>query len=558
MIANFLNKYLCHIFLAVSLLCVGLFHEAYACFAGVALAVLLIINHIRRGKTVIRLNLCFAAVAVMALFYGLSSFWAVDSGMALIGFFKFLPVLFFLLLANQGEEKERLIFSLPYIAAGVAVLSVLLSFIPAFGDDFLVAGRLAGFFQYPNTFAAFILVGELLLVSREKFRRFDWVVALCLIAAFIYTGSRTAYVVALVANIIALLATKPRKQKALIFATAVALCAVGLGILFAVGEGSAILRRFQSFSFMESTFLGRLLYYKDSLGTILSHPFGLGYKGYYFVQPSIQSGVYSVAFIHNDLLQIMLDIGWAPAILLAAAAIKAIFFSKISMGRRIALGALCAHSLFEFNLQFVAVFFVFALLCDDASGKEIVAESKAPMAIGLALLGAASIYVGLGTSLCRIGQNELSYKIMPWYTDNEIVMITQCKDIAEANAMADKLLARNDRSFFAYSVKARYFYSQGDFGQMIAFKRIALEYAPFQYDEYEDYAEMLINGINLYSKAGDMGSVEICARELIRLRERLHSLENRMSSLGKMIKDQPVLSFPQEIEDYISRLEMTD
>ena len=48
-----------------------------------------------------------------------------------------------------------------------------------------------------------------------------------------------------------------------------------------------------------------------------------------------------------------------------------------------------------------------------------------------------------------------------------------------------------------------------------------------------------------------MGSVEICARELIRLRERLHSLENRMSSLGKMIKDQPVLSFPQEIEDYI-------
>lgn len=56
----------------------------------------------------------------------------------------------------------------------------------------------------------------------------------------------------------------------------------------------AFLERFYVFSIKESTFVGRLLYYYDALPVIRKNPFGLGYMGYYYIQQSIQTGVYFV------------------------------------------------------------------------------------------------------------------------------------------------------------------------------------------------------------------------------------------------------------------------
>ena len=78
-------------------------------------------------------------------------------------------------------------------------------------------------------------------------------------------------------------------------------------------------------SLNESTFIGRIIYFKYGLRLIAKNPFGLGYLGFYYTEQFNQTAVYSVRYIHNELLQLLLDIGWLPAAFFAAALIAALF-----------------------------------------------------------------------------------------------------------------------------------------------------------------------------------------------------------------------------------------
>ena len=86
-------------------------------------------------------------------------------------------------------------------------------------------------------------------------------------------------------------------------------------------------------------------------------------------------------------------------------------------------------------------------------------------------------------------------------------------------------------------------------------KNIVFEKAPFQYSEYEEYCYMLINGIGLYRKAGDVASADVCEQELIRTYEKVMSLDDRLSGFGRKIKDQPVTELPEDIVRYVNALE---
>ena len=61
-------------------------------------------------------DLNMAAFAVLVFGYLLSCLWAVDSGMALMGVVKFLPLLlFYVLVSGLTDEREKMIASLPML-----------------------------------------------------------------------------------------------------------------------------------------------------------------------------------------------------------------------------------------------------------------------------------------------------------------------------------------------------------------------------------------------------------------------------------------------------------
>ena len=142
--------------------------------------------------------------------------------------------------------------------------------------------------------------------------------------------------------------------------TVVAVAAVAAVALFltvaAVWGNPELLRWFLVLPIKSSTFMGRLLYARDVLPVIFTHPLGLGYQGYLYLQGSFQTGVYQTRFVHNELLQTLVDVGWLPAGLLAAAAVQA--FRRGDVKRRAALILLLGYALFDFDFQFPVIFCV--------------------------------------------------------------------------------------------------------------------------------------------------------------------------------------------------------
>ena len=502
----------------ISILSVGVFHEFVSCVFSVVLSAFLCYELVRNKKLCIYLNLTSISIGLIILFFLLSAFWAIDSGMAFIGFLKYLPIpLFLIALSNKPDAKAKIFEVLPFFAAIVTIISAILMQIKPLENLFSVAGRLSGFFQYPNTFALFLLVTELLLIKKEKFKYYHYIILAILLFGILYSGSRTVFVLLVVSNFFAAFFTKNKVVK---FGILGVMCAAIIAIAAAAALNiGGVLTRFTNISFKESTFVGRILYFYDALPIILKNPFGLGYRGYYYIQQSIQSGLYSVSSVHNDFLQLMLDIGWLPAVCFAAALLKPIFSKHTDNITRIIISVMFLHSCFDFNLQFIAMICLYLLFTDFTAGKRF--ELTLPqinivkvIAASLALL---SFYMAIPLTLTNFGIYKSASELYPFNTQNETALLTQIEDYDIAFAKAEKILEQNPYITLAYSIKSRYYFSQGDFGKLIKIKKTTFEKFPFQYPEYEEYCYMLINGINL--------------------------------------KDQPTTTLPYDITDFIAKME---
>lgn len=547
--------YAAHWILLIALVFSGGFNEYVSCALSAVISVLLIIKIARNRNLVVNINITSLSIAVITLFYLISCFYAIDSGMAFVGFLKFLPVLMYMLLLMQDKRvKEQLIVLLPYTALALGVLSLVLAFIPATRDYFTVSDRLAGFFQYPNTFALFLLVGELTALSKEKLKPIDIISALLLIILLLFTGSRAVFILAVFSNVLIIFFRKGKKVKILL-GIVVAVLAVAVLLMLPLFNNSEIFSRYFTISFTESTFVGRLLYYFDAFPLILSHPFGLGYMGYYYVQQSIQTGVYSVMFIHNDFLQLLLDVGWIPCLLFVVGIIKSFFRKGNSAGKRIILLTVFLHCLFDFDLQFISMFFILLLFLNYNDGKQLELKKGAVFVFSFVITGLLSLYFAVALGLAHFGFNQAADSMFPGNTQNKVDLLIAEDDIVAQNEIADRIISQNEYVQIAYSAKARYAFSQGDFESLISYKNKIFQIAPFSYDEYEDYCYMLIQGIQLYKQAGDEYSTEVCEQQLLKTADRLDRLDDKLSNLGRKIVDQPKTDLPDDIVKYINSLE---
>lgn len=541
------------IFLAVSILTLGLFHEWTSCVATVLLGGWLFAKAICDKEFSFNINLTFISIVLFVLMYGITAFWAIDKGMAFVGFLKFLPVLLFCACVYlQSETEEFVKRYLPVFMGAVVMVCAALMQIPALKSYFSVAGRFAGCFQYPNTFALVVLVAELLAFSMPGNKYMKAAVIAVLLFGLLYTGSRTVLVLAVLSNICMILYRVKFSKKTAIISSAVFLAVIGISLALAF-SGVSPFNRILTIDLGASTFVGRLLYFKDALPVILKHPFGLGYLGYFYSQTTFQTGIYSVKFIHNDILQTAIDIGWVPALLLVAAICNSIFSKGVKWENRIILSVMFLHCLFDFDLQYASVFMLLIVFMKRSGGKTVSAE-KGGFLSGTAVLSLISLYFAVALALFSFGNYNAADSMYPYNTDNKINMLISMNRRGNYEAVADNILAQNEYVYIAYAEKARAAYMKGDFTNLIKYKNLEFEYAPLKYDDYEEYMYMLINGITLYEDAGDKESVEICKKQLVFTKQKYENNIQRVSGLGLKIKDKPETEFPEDIETYIQKI----
>ncbi len=537
-----------------AILLTGGFQEYVSCAVSALLSVGLIVRIARQKRLRVQWDMLMITAVVVAAFYGLSCFWAVDPGMAWIGFLKFLPIPLYLLSLTQEDDPKRILNALPYMAAVLTVLSSIAMQFEPLESLFAVSDRLAGVFQYPNTFALFLLVCELLLVKKQAFKWHDIVTALVLIGGLFYTGSRTVFVLFFAANIALLFALGTKKRRVMM-AAGIGGVVLAVLLLWALTD---ILDRYLAISLTESTFVGRVLYAVDALPLFLRHPFGMGYLGYSYAQTAVQSGVYSVAYIHNDWLQIALDIGVVPFVLCVVCAVMYFVKKQVPLGEKIIVATVCLHALFDFDMQFIAMAMLLVLLMYIEEDKpKIIKTSLGMWQTLLVVIALVSIYFCISLALSHLERHDAAQALYPFNTREKLVMLEKETDIESANELADEILAQNTDCYVPYSIKSKYAYSQGSFVQVMENKRTALDLAPFVYEEYEEYAVMLMQGIAAYEKMGDSESANYCKQELIALQRRLNACEKKVSRLGNMIVDKPVTAFPDDIAQYIDGLEGT-
>lgn len=534
----------------------GGFYESVSCLCSVFLAGYLLYYMRRTGGLTIRVNLTLISVLVLVFMYGISFIWAVDHGMAVFGFVKFFPLLLFALVVMQekAEEKAKLLDMVPVSGCLMTVFSFLLSRIPALDQYFLVNGRLAGFFQYPNAFALFLIAGVVILAGKDTWNKVQLPGCVILLFGVALTGSRTAFIVLLLVMLGLILFHKNHRIRIALLVLLIAMMAV-TGLYAVLTGNVSNAGRYLTSSFHASTFLGRLLYFKDALPVILKHPFGLGYMGYYYLQGSFQTGVYSVMNIHNELLQVLLDVGWIPAALFAAAIVKSFIRKKTGMTERMLLFAICAHSMFDFDLQFIVIGFVLLLAMDLETGQVWKNCKKLWIQITAGILIIVNCWLAVASGLYRMGKLEAAVAVYPGCTGAWVGMLSQAEDTKEMEYLAEKILFWNKSVSLAYSAKARLAYAEGDFEAMIEYKQQAIDLARYELEEYLDYFDMLYTGIQLYAQAGDENSAVYCRQKLLEIPDMLEKVLEETDKLAFQIHDKPELDLPEEYKEVTEYLQ---
>lgn len=539
------------VIMAVSLLAVGLFYELTSAVVSAVLFVWLVLLA-KRQKLGFRRNAASVTAIAVYIGYCVSILWSVDKGLSVWGVAKYLPVplMALCLLQTDSDERSTVLNDLPWIGAVTVLVSFALQFIPSLHGLFTSSDRLAGFFQYPNTFACFMLLGlEILILSEEKINVWRVLCAIVLVFGLIQSGSRTVFVLAIPALLVSLFIRLRKKPKVLVIG-AVSVAAVFIVMILTLG-GSYSVSHLLALSTSESTLLGRLLYWKDALPVIGSHPFGLGYLGYYMSHGSFQTGLYSVRWVHNELLQMLLDIGWIPAVIAIVAVVKAVLAKQPTV-RKVVLLTLLAHCMMDFDLEYIAMYFIVLLCLDWDTGKTKTLKLTVPAKAVSAVLILGSLYIGVGSTLYYSGKTEASVKVYPWNTQARMELLTEAETAEEMDEQADAILALNDTIALAWDAKAEAAYSRGDFGAVIDAKNNALVNTKYIRSEYVDYFNKLAVGYRLYLQAGDTKSAQICLDEIIGIQSRIDRVLAATDELAWKITDKPYLVMPDEYNDFVA------
>lgn len=505
----------------------------------------------------VRIPLCTSAISVcvFVFMYFVVCLWAVDKGMALMGAFKFFPIAIFLFLICQHiEVREKIINLLPMLGSLMTLFSFIMMQFEIFKPIVSVAGRLAGFFQYPNTYALCMLICLIISIWRLDFKKVDWIEIIYIILevfGLYMSGSRIVFGLTLF-TILLIAAMKREKVKTLV--TILLALALAGTVLFFTEWGKELVLRIFGASTGFSTLFGRILYVQDALKLVLKHPFGMGYYGYYFTQQEIQTGVYSVVNVHNEMMQTILDIGIIPSLIVWGGIVKSIISSRVDKRNKIILIVILLHSLLDYDFQFLIMWYVLILFLDIHGIREYKISNFTKMVVSAASCGIiwGTTCIGLSDWFYVTNNYKTSEKVYEGNTLAKIAQLSEIKSMEKLQKKAEEILEENKYVAIAYSAKARALFSEGDIEGFIKNKLTAIQIAPYQYEEYTDYLDMLSYCVGKYSEQKEWASVKMCIQRAEAVPEMLDATKQKTSVLGWEIKDKPQLTLSK---DYIELIE---
>ncbi|MBD7910246.1 O-antigen ligase family protein [Clostridium cibarium] len=536
----------------------GIYYEFTAFLTCAILCTYLIYLISKRKSVKLFINVVVISIIIFVITYLLVTVYSIDKGMAFVGFLKIVPIIPFLVILMQFE-KEQLneVFSvIPYSGGSMVLICIGALLFPNLKESFYMADRLGGFFQYSNTFALFLLIGFIVIGYKKEIGFKEQGVLSILLVGILMTGSRSVFVVTVISLIVLFIRNKDLRK----FLMTLSIILFVFSIIFvAVTESYQSFGRFLTISSESSTLLGRLLYYKDGIRLFMNKPLGLGYMGYYYMEPLIQTGEYSIKYIHNDFLQIALDAGIIAAIAFIISIVSSLFSKGLNKMHKHVIIVIAGLSVFDFNLQFLIVFLILIMALDyrQASSKIIFIKKRRKLTISYGVLGATAI-LSLYFFIAFFAEYKESYKIAaelyPGNTVAKTKLLLSADSKEKARDLADDILERNKMSYLSYNAKALVAAMDGKFEDMVFYKKKTLNIAKYSINEYEDYIKLLARAINYYERVGDDTSREKYVGYIKEVPNMLRNIEEQTDELAFKVKDKPNFELSEQTKKYIEFL----
>lgn len=537
----------------------GVYYEFCGAVLTALIAGILIYLFLAKKRLQIPLSVGLLMSGLFVFGYLFTVPYAIDSGIAALGVVKVIWIPLFLIALHQlqSDEKSEIFATIPYTGALLCLIGFAAYFLPFLKQYFYINGRLSSGFQYANTFALFLLAGIILLYDKKEMTWRDYLLGALLLFGIALSGSRTVLVLTFLVLLYLIIKHRNIKLAGGVFCLAVLL----LLYVFLQKDVSSI-GRIATISLTDSTLLGRFLYAQDALVLLLKHPFGMGHMGYYYMENGIQTGVYSVQYVHNDLLQIGLDIGWIPMLLYFITVIYCLFAKQITHTKKLILLIIFIHGLLDFDLAYSVMLCIVFMIMDEQMipwrgkqmDKTLYLKGASWVAVCLALfLGAAYLSVPLIAQYQD--QMELAIKWYPWHTEAKLALLSKSEDASRVEKLADEILQQNDTCSLAYYGKAMVANCNNQYKKMIQYQKEAISRDYFNHEVYTNYSNLLYDGISYAMEADDEKIYNMCRKEILALPSYMDSAKKRLGKLGKMIHDQPDLEIDAEMKELIEAVQ---
>lgn len=491
----------------------------------------------------------FIGIVIIAAAYVLTVFYGIDSGVSLSGVLKiFSIIVFYLFWNNTSDDEKSFIWSaIPTTGAAVTFLAIAVYPFENIRDLFYRAGRLGGTFQYSNTYALFLLIGLIVLLHVEMWRLKEKIEMAVLILGIIFSGSRS--VVILGAVVLLLILIRKRSYKRMLFILPIMVVAIIIGGLFLDLD----ITRFLKMTVNSSTLNGRFLYWYDAIPVLWKHPFGLGYMGYYFLQPQIQSGNYVTKFVHNDFWQLGLDAGIIPMVIVLIIVGKVLVSKNVEVRQKIILSVLFLHSLFDFDMQFVLMAFVSVMCISNPQEPHIIIGKKQRnMAIPiLATTGVISIYFAVAFGMAYLGQHDVALKLYPY---NTFAREERMQMEEEKLSDAEIIIQTNGTLPDAYEARIQNKCENGMYDEILNDVGQMLDHAGYQADYYNQAVYYLSIALDNAIRSDDLENAQEILKAIQNIPDRIEKIYSRTSKLAYKINDKPEIELETSIQEYLDKV----
>ena len=462
------------------------------------------------------------------------------------------------MISLAGEEKrEKLLSFLPNAGVIICLAGVLFLPFPVEVSEWMwLAGRFCGTFQYANTNALFLAVCIIILLkgitenetakkvesagkskAAQKLKKSDIVKLVILMAGLLATGTRSVLLLLLCFFIYRAVRNRAAAKTALILAgVIVAVSALSFGASALVGSDALLQNagRLATIFKYNSTLYGRLLYWRDAVLYLLKHPWGLGYLGYYDAQGLFQTGNYTTMFVHNDLLQLGVDFGIAPMLLMAYYFYYQLRHGRQGIFKKEILVFMALSSLVDFHFQYEFIIMLAVLLIDSEREGAASEKTKVQTAGKDKNRGGINVFMtGLNAVLCLVfvyftvaflslwlGNYDLTLSMYGASTEALEAKVMTSSDAGEIEELTAKVSRIKKHSFVCENVGVYMSLMNGDEEGLLSHMEGALSLDPYDEELYASYAQ-------LYPDADEF------------LREKSKEQKTKTTSLAYKLRDKP-------------------